>query len=162
MDSAAGHRMAPDPTAVAVKLESELAEALPAWVLPAVMFARWRADEAWTKGLVPPEPSGSGVPLSRREEPAWDELAPLPRLEPRSWQERRLVELPVSGERAVAAEIPLALLRPVPRDGALHWEEPAPPLFPSLRGEAPASPPPPASRQRQRCRHCSGPARLPQ
>src|SRR3954453_13294820 len=113
MDSAAGHRMAPDPTAVAVKLESELAEALPAWVLPAVLFARWRADEAWTKGLGAPEAAGSGValsrggvprgrsgwgvPLSRREEPAWDELAPLPRLEPRSWQERRLVELPVSG-----------------------------------------------------------------
>src|SRR3954469_954527 len=106
MDSAAGHRMAPDPTAVAVKLESELAEALPAWVLPAVLFARGRAGEAgakgggapgppgWggggTEGVGPPGPSGSGVPLSRREEPAWDELAPLPRLEPRSWQERRL------------------------------------------------------------------------
>lgn len=66
MDSVAGHRMTPEPTAAAEKLEigrEEAEEVLPAWALPGVLFERaWQQDEAQTE-RVPPAPMASWAPL---------------------------------------------------------------------------------------------------
>jgi len=62
MDSAAGHRMAPETMAVAEKLETGPAEVLPAWALPAGPFEPAREpDEAPTEWAPPAR--GSRAPL---------------------------------------------------------------------------------------------------
>ncbi|MFL5447441.1 MAG: hypothetical protein ACJ8A6_13940 [Gemmatimonadales bacterium] len=63
MDSAAGHRMAPEPMAGAEKPEPERAEVLPVWAVRAVPFEpAWQPDEAQTE-TVPPALPGSRAPL---------------------------------------------------------------------------------------------------
>ena len=106
MDSAAGHRMAPELTAVAEKLEIGRAE-LPAWALARAPFEpAWQPDEAQAEG-VPPARADSRAPLWWREEPAWAVQARLPMLERPGWKASR----PPSGERPAGAEIPRVLLR---------------------------------------------------
>jgi len=62
MDSAAGHRPAPETMAVAEKREIGPAEVLPAWKLPAGPFEPpWEPDEALTEWAPPAR--GSRAPL---------------------------------------------------------------------------------------------------
>lgn len=63
MDSAAGHRMVPEPTGAAEKPEPGRAEGLPAWALPAVpLELAWQQDEAQAE-RVRPAPAASRAPL---------------------------------------------------------------------------------------------------
>ncbi len=67
MDSAAGHRPAPEMMAVVEKREIGRAEVLPAWAAPAVRFEPgWQPDAAQTAGTEAGAPllrAGSKVPL---------------------------------------------------------------------------------------------------
>ena len=63
MDSAAGHRPAPEMMAVVEKREIGRAEVLPAWAPPGELFEpAWEPDEAQTAGE-PTAPAGSRAPL---------------------------------------------------------------------------------------------------
>jgi hypothetical protein len=174
MDSADGHPMGPEPAAETEQLAREGPQVWLVWALWAVAPLEPASppdetERAWLVG--PPALQGSMAPLCSREEPA--SAVTQVRLQsrgPEGWWEIQ----PASAGRQAGVEIPPAQRPPVPPVWVWGWRaqawvipqwaqawEPGPQPAASLSGGGMASPRPPASPQRQRCRHCSEPARPP-